>query len=423
MATLTKEQASLVRGAMYEAQVDASRGAGQRLNNAMIDGDTGRIEGDSEVQAIVASMLTLFAGTAYESALTLVSLAIWKGAAVPSTPTAPSVPVPGAGTVRPPTSLSDDEILNVRHFNYEARREYATYENNRPLHDRFMTMTLALHAKEPWPDPDPGTLLGMMAQTAQGKFPPNFDLIKRYAADVGITIKNVPAPSTVVQPPVVEQPPVVTPIPTPPPSSIDPAFKAQLRAALEEMGANFASDGTFGALNFASFGAPEGPAFGYVGVNDGASRQFTGIRLKPGQSWPNIDTNPNLPVVMGPVLERDGALSWDFNPVADPSRPFKSFLIYMAGFLRGAGPRGIMRSDGRKFPVGKYLDFGTFEAGRGWRFFTLRTGSATPDIDVAHGYDADNANPFFVKVAGQLRRVGIDADGRLIAGEVVDENA
>lgn len=203
-------------------------------------------------------------------------------------------------------------------------------------------------------------------------------------------------------------PPVIPPI------SGD--LTGQMREILTDMGAVFASDGTFSGFKLITKGAPEGDYFGYVGVNDGALRLFAGIRESIRGAWMNrqVDKNPNLPVVMGPVVERDGAISWDWSPPifgSDPNpNPFKTFLIYLAGFVRGIGPRKA---------AGPFLDFGTFEAGRGVRWFVRRAGSTTPDIDVALQMDSEGVA---LRIGGRLRRITLGPNGEVWAAELVDEN-
>ncbi len=206
-------------------------------------------------------------------------------------------------------------------------------------------------------------------------------------------------------------------VPVPPPVSTQ--VPASTRTELESMGFDFAPNGELSGFRLITQGAPEGDYYGYVGVNDGALRLFAGIRKKLGLPWPNVDVNRNLPVIMGPVTERDGAISWDFDPplrAEDPNpRPFKTFLIYLAGFVRGVGPRSASN-------VGRFIDFCTFEKGRGIRWSTRRAGSTTPDIDTALQLDAENANAVAVRVGGQLRRLTIDGSGKPAFGEVVEED-
>lgn len=305
MPILTKDQAGLVRAAMYEAKIDSTRGAGQRLNNAMIAADTRLIEGDAEVVAIVSSMIATFPGDPYNGPLTLVLNAISTGA--PPVPPAPSEP----------------------------------------------------------------------------------------------------APPPVISPPV----PPVSPLP---PVSGDVA--GQVRAVMTSMGAVFNAEGTLEGFKLKTLGAPEGPYFGYFGVNDGALRIFAGIREMIGGLWGNrqVDENKNLPRIMYAV-ERDGAISWDWSPPifgedANPN-PFKTLLIFLGGFKRWVGPRQGLS----KFPI----DIGTFEAGRALRFFVRRPGSTTPDIEVPLQLDAEGVA---IRVGGELRRVIVDADGILAVGNTVDEN-
>lgn len=304
--------------------------------------------------------------------------------------------------------MTDQEIVTLRDLNYIARRDY---KPGAEVTARLLALSqsLLVGTYRTFVDVDAGYLLGMMAGTKDGSWGPHHEMIGRLAAEMGVTVKPVPAPSPVVVAPPPPDPVAVQPSPVP----------GELKAQLEAMGFCFAKEsGTLEGFKLVTDGAPEGKYYGYVGVIDGALRLFAGIREKIGQAWPNVDRNPNLPIIMGPVVERDGAISWDFEPpltAAEPNpHPFKTFLIYLGGFRRGVGPRGKV--------AGKYIDFGTFEAGRGKRWFSKRTGSATPDIDVSHGYDADNPNPFFLKVDGQLRRVVVGSDGVLRAGEVVDEN-
>jgi hypothetical protein len=203
------------------------------------------------------------------------------------------------------------------------------------------------------------------------------------------------------------------PAPLPPPNVEVPA---DLRAQLEAIGVVFATDGTIEAIKYTTF-SEEGKVTGYAGMNDAAWRTFSNIRSKIGSEWPDTESNPNLPVLMGPVFERDGALSYDFAPPviggsSADQHPNKTFLQYFAGFRRGIGPREFD-------DVGPYMDFGSFEAGRGIRWFVRRPGSESPDTEVVIQMDAQG---LAIRVAGGLRRITMAADGRLVAGDPIIED-
>lgn len=203
------------------------------------------------------------------------------------------------------------------------------------------------------------------------------------------------------------------PAPLPPPNVEVPA---DIKAALEAMGVEF-SGNVISGLKLTESGNPEGTMYGYVGVDDAGLRLFNGIRKKIGTdvwSAETVDVNRNLPVIMGPVVERDGAVSWDWNPplVGGESDPYpnKTFLMYLAGFVRGSGPRKT---------VGPYMDFGSFEAGRGIRWFVRRPGSQSPDTEVIIQIDAQG---LAIRVGDGLRRITMAADGSLRAGDPIIED-
>lgn len=308
-------------------------------------------------------------------------------------------------------SFTTEELQTLADLNYIAR---VTIKPPADIIGRLMVLSSALKngTYKQWQDADRGYILGLMASTKDGKYWRS--LLDRFAAEIGVTIQNV---ITSTQPA-----PAPTPAPTPTPAPPTPQVpeNTDLRAQLEAMGFEFAPSGQIAGFKLLSQGAPEGDYFAYVGAADGALRLFAGIQAKIGGAWPDVNTNENLPVIMGPVTERDGGVSWDYSPPLDGSdpghpRPGKTFIMYMQGFIRGIGPRGRKN-------VGRFLDFGSFEPGRGVRWFTRRTGSQTPDIDVALELDADNSSPVVVKVKGQLRRLTIGDDGRPAFAETVDES-
>jgi hypothetical protein len=203
------------------------------------------------------------------------------------------------------------------------------------------------------------------------------------------------------------------PVPLPPPNVEVPT---DLIAQLEAMGVEFSRD-LISGIKYTEFDNPEGTMYGYSGVDDAGLRQFNGIRKKIGTdvwSAETIDVNRNLPVIMGPVVERDGAVSWDWNPPIngdDPNPyPNKTFLMYLAGFVRGSGPRKT---------VGPYMDFGSFEAGRGIRWFVRRPGSQSPDTEVIIQMDAQG---LAIRVGDGLRRITMAGDGSLRAGDPIIED-
>lgn len=315
-------------------------------------------------------------------------------------------------------TVTADELRTIRDLNYLARKALGhtgtlsqqLYQFNQDVLGNLSTY----HGQEMT-----ARMLHAMASTPDGKWGPHRQLLHKFADELGVSIPGddfiFPAPAApVVQPPA--QDPAPKPTPTAPPSG---DFAAQLRSALTAMGGEFNEEGTLQGFKFKGMGNPEGDFYAYVGSPDAGLRLFSGIREKIGGQWPSVDVNRNLPVIMGPVTERDGAISWDYDPPllgSDPNpRPNKTFLMYFAGFIRGIGPRNWTN-------VGRFLDFGTFEAGRGIRFNYRRPGSHTPDFQVAHGYDADDQNPNFIRVDGRLRRVRVDGSGVLFAGEAIDES-
>lgn len=92
-----------------------------------------------------------------------------------------------------------------------------------------------------WSDPDRGLILGYIAASPCGSYPPNNAVIKAFAAEIGVTVKSVtltPAPIIVppAPPPVVVPPApatsVVIPMPTAPPGCPLPAGRTVLTAKL-----------------------------------------------------------------------------------------------------------------------------------------------------------------------------------------------
>jgi hypothetical protein len=334
----------------------------------------------------------------------------------------PSDPSPLPLPSQPSAPLITDarKIKVLGDLNYRARRDYGIPLGSE-MWNRYLSMWEAIRGVQKWSDPQAPKMLGMMALTGDGKYPDNRVILEEYARSIGIPIDlNQPSPTGEAPAPVPNPaPPVVEPAP---PVSGDLA--AQMREIMTTMGCVFNSEGTLEAHKYKSVGAPEGPSYGYAGVNDGAPRWFGNIREMIRGKWGQrqVDVNNNLPVIMH-AWERDGAISWDWRPPIfgeDPNpNPFKTLLIYLAGFKRGGGPRDVPRSDGTRFPVGA-IDIGTFEAGRAIRLFVRRAGSTTPDIDVPLQLDGEGIS---IRVGGQLRRVVVDGDGVLRAGAVVDENA
>lgn len=313
-------------------------------------------------------------------------------------------------------SFTPAEITTIGDLNFLARIKLTLYPGEK---DRLLQLAAALKAGtyQAWPatEREPDHILGLMAATPDGQYAPNRALLTRFAnaIHVGIApvVRNPPLPDAGDDDPA----PLPPPQTTPPPSG---DISAQVRAALAQMGATFAADGTLSGFKLLSTGAPEGNHYAYVGSSDGALRIFSGIREKIGGAWPNVDVNRAFPVIMC-AIERDGAISFDYDPPllgTDPNpRPFKTLLVYLAGFLRGIGPRGPNN-------VGKYIDIGTFEKGRGVRLNVRRSGSTTPDIDTVLQFDPDHPDAVCVRVGGLLRRVTIDSNGNLAAGEVVNED-
>jgi hypothetical protein len=84
--------------------------------------------------------------------------------------------------------------------------------------------------------------------------------------------------------------------------------------------------------------------------------------------------------------------------------------MYLAGFIRGSGPRKT---------AGPFMDFGSFEAGRGIRWFVRRPGSATPDTEVIIQMDAQG---LAIRVGDGLRRISMNPDGTLRAGDPIIED-
>lgn len=153
----------------------------------------------------------------------------------------------------------------------------------------------------------------------------------------------------------------------------------------------------------------EGDAFGYLGMDDGALRAFYNIVVKIGSVWPDYETNPNLPVIMGPVVERDGGISRDL--IGSGKR--KTHVTYLAGRIKGGEARTAAN-------VGKWVDEVYWEDGRGVRFSVMLPGG-NPLGDILPTLALD-AKGVIVRAGDQLRRLVVGADGRPDFGEVVDEN-
>jgi hypothetical protein len=211
-----------------------------------------------------------------------------------------------------------------------------------------------------------------------------------------------------------------TPEPTPPEESYphvpSDAVADEVREALRSMGVAFHPNGEIAGFKLRCQSA-EGDFFAFLGVSDGALRLLSGIREKIGGQWPDVDRNPDLPMTMH-AYERDRGISWDYEPPllasdANP-RPFKTFIMYLAGFAKNVGPRG-------KNNVGKFIDIGTFEKGRGIRFNTMPSESPTPDIMTAIRIDPDVDDAVSIRVGGALRRVVVDENGGLRVGDYVNE--
>jgi hypothetical protein len=342
------------------------------------------------------------------------------------------------------------QVATIRDLNYVAR---AALNHQGPISARLYAMNQAVSAADytSWSDPDRGYLLGVMAATPDGSYWRG--LLEAYARRLGVTIRSAPLPAPAPAPAPAPPPPVV--LPQPPPvtaGAIEAAVRAAVReelaglqaqvsglatrvaaverasggtlppaavSSLEQQGAVFAPDGTLSGFKLITKGAPEGDYFGYMGVNDGALRIFGGIRESIGGSWANrqVDANRNLPIIMH-AFERDGAISWDWDPPIfgeDPNpNPYKSLLFYLNGFQRGVGPRP---GNGR-FP----LDILTFEKGRSLRFSVGRRDGTNPDIDVALQLHPGTPDAVSIRVGDQLRRIIVGADGILRVGAVTDEN-
>jgi hypothetical protein len=259
-------------------------------------------------------------------------------APAPPAPPSPPAPTPTGGT------LAAAEIKTLQDLNYLARTAYTA--DGDAKWDRFMVMQTALGNGSylTWTDANRGELLSLMASTPDGAYPPNLAIVQKFASAIGVVLGGAPVP-------------VVVPTPAPPVVSLP----SDLQAALESVGFEFASNGQISGFKLISIGAPEGTFYAYVGASDAGLRLFSGISSMIGREWADgQNTNPNLPVIMGPVTERDGGISWDV--IGSSVR--KTFVMYLAGFLKGRGPR-------KGAIGGRFLDFCTFESGRGWRFNTL----------------------------------------------------
>lgn len=94
---------------MYELQVDATWGAGQRLNNAMVYNDTAILRGDAEVAALILK-LSAQAPEPYQPAIAnlIAELGINESPTVP-VPPAPPPPV----VDEPSTGLTEAEVRRI----------------------------------------------------------------------------------------------------------------------------------------------------------------------------------------------------------------------------------------------------------------------------------------------------------------------
>lgn len=128
------------------------------------------------------------------------------------------LPIPGT-----PANFTPDEIITIRDLNFEARRDYGLALKDPALNSKFLVMSFAILDRRPWSDPEASRMLGMMAATNAGAWGPNRALIDRYAAEVNVTVANVPGPSGDLPVPV---PPPVQPLPTEPPIPINTDYGA-----------------------------------------------------------------------------------------------------------------------------------------------------------------------------------------------------
>jgi hypothetical protein len=92
--------------------------------------------------------------------------------------------------------------------------------------------------------------------------------------------------------------------------------------------------------------------------------------------------------------------------------PNKTDICYFGGFRRGVGPRGLR-------DIGPYMDCGTFETGRGIRYFVRRPGSSSPDTETIVQMDTGG---LAIRVGDGLRRVRMRPDGTLYVTEPIIED-
>lgn len=90
---MTDNDYQRVRESLYALGIDASQGAGDRLNQAMAVKSIDGIKGDADVKALVQRMLTKAAGGVYFAALNNL-LSELNGIAAPVSPPPSQVPVP-----------------------------------------------------------------------------------------------------------------------------------------------------------------------------------------------------------------------------------------------------------------------------------------------------------------------------------------
>ena len=93
--------------------------------------------------------------------------------------------------------MTDQEISTLRDLNYIARRDY---KPGAEVTARLLALSqsLLVGTYRTFVDVDAGYLLGMMAGTKDGSWGPHREMIGRLAAEMGVAVKPVPAPSPVV---------------------------------------------------------------------------------------------------------------------------------------------------------------------------------------------------------------------------------
>ena len=112
-------------------------------------------------------------------------------------------------------SLSPTEISILRDLSYVARTVYAP-EWSGVLYDRLMAMSRVLKegTYKTWIDSERGELLGMLAETPDGRYGPNREIIDHFATVIGVTVGGGASP--IIDSGTTPSPVVITPTPTPP---------------------------------------------------------------------------------------------------------------------------------------------------------------------------------------------------------------